>query len=220
MAANEQDTAIGRNLAKLRQQVDLTQEQVADAMRNEYGYKWSKATVWSIETGSRPLKLAEAQDVLKALKLDWKTYLPLLLGDGEYTPESRVETRGKELLARFDRLFNYEIPELAESYLDFLVYASTLYGGTENDKVRKTAKKYLEKCNPNIFTTVFWEEVRIGILKEYCGSSGEDDAYWKNDVTDAMREALQNSTSNFPLLLRYLLDDTWRDYLPPVQNKR
>lgn len=58
---------IGRNVTRLRGQ--KTQLDVAGAMRSA-GYKWSQATVWSVEKGERPLKLAEAEDLAKILETD------------------------------------------------------------------------------------------------------------------------------------------------------
>ncbi|KJL46235.1 hypothetical protein RS84_02862 [Microbacterium hydrocarbonoxydans] len=40
----------------------MSQKDLASAMRDR-GWKWSQATVWSIEKGERPLRLAEAVDV-------------------------------------------------------------------------------------------------------------------------------------------------------------
>lgn len=40
----------------------MTQQEVATAMR-ERGWKWAQATVWSIEKGERPLRLAEAEEL-------------------------------------------------------------------------------------------------------------------------------------------------------------
>jgi transcriptional regulator with XRE-family HTH domain len=60
------DVQIGRNLARFRGQ--WSQKDLADAMR-ERGHKWSQATVWAVEKGDRPLRLSEAQDVTKILKM-------------------------------------------------------------------------------------------------------------------------------------------------------
>lgn len=54
---NETDRAIGLNVQTQRGPV--SQQAVADAMR-ERGWKWSQSTVWSVEQGDRPLRLAEA----------------------------------------------------------------------------------------------------------------------------------------------------------------
>jgi hypothetical protein len=58
------DEKIGRNLARLRG--NRSQKDIADAMR-ERGWKWSQATVWSIEKGERPLRVAEAADLAQIL---------------------------------------------------------------------------------------------------------------------------------------------------------
>ena len=55
------DVQAGENLAILRG--DMTQSALAAKMR-ERGWKWSQATVWAIERGDRPLRIAEAVDVL------------------------------------------------------------------------------------------------------------------------------------------------------------
>ena len=61
---HEQDRLIGQSVAVLRG--EKTQKAVADAMR-ERGWKWSQATVWSVEKGDRPLRLAEAEDLAAVL---------------------------------------------------------------------------------------------------------------------------------------------------------
>lgn len=55
---------IGQTVSALRGQ--RTQQSVADAMR-ELGWKWSQATVWSVEKGERPLRLAEAEALAHVL---------------------------------------------------------------------------------------------------------------------------------------------------------
>jgi len=45
---------------------DRTQQAVADEMRRR-GWRWSQATVWSVEKGDRPLRLAEAEDLATVL---------------------------------------------------------------------------------------------------------------------------------------------------------
>ena len=60
----DQDEAIGRNLARAR--AAMTQADLAAAMKG-LGWKWSQSTVWSIERGDRPLRLAEALAVAEIL---------------------------------------------------------------------------------------------------------------------------------------------------------
>ena len=64
MAGSERDKTIGANLAAIRG--DVTQDELAKRMR-EHGFKWSQSTVWSVERGDRPMKLAEAEAVLDCL---------------------------------------------------------------------------------------------------------------------------------------------------------
>lgn len=61
-----EDTEIGRNLARLRG--EMSQKDVADQMRRR-GFKWSQATVWSVERGERPLRLAEADALSEFLEM-------------------------------------------------------------------------------------------------------------------------------------------------------
>ena len=51
------DYQVGRNVRLLRG--DLSQAKLAKAM-HEAGFKWSQATVWSVESGERPVRLVEA----------------------------------------------------------------------------------------------------------------------------------------------------------------
>ena len=52
------DDLIGHNLTVLRG--SMSQKELADRMR-KLGFKWSQATVWSIEKGERPLRLTESE---------------------------------------------------------------------------------------------------------------------------------------------------------------
>lgn len=45
----------------------MSQQALADLMRAR-GWKWSQATVWAVEKGERPLRLAEATDLAELLK--------------------------------------------------------------------------------------------------------------------------------------------------------
>lgn len=61
---SDTDARIGKRLQELRR--DTSQANLAAAMA-ERGHKWSQATVWSVETGKRPLRLTEANDVAGVL---------------------------------------------------------------------------------------------------------------------------------------------------------
>lgn len=60
------DESIGRNLARFRGQ--MSQKELADAMRL-LGWRWNQGTVSSIESGERPLRLAEAEDLARVFHL-------------------------------------------------------------------------------------------------------------------------------------------------------
>lgn len=62
---NPRDVLVGENLTRLRG--EMTQQALADAMRKK-GWRWSQATVWSVEKGERPLKFSEAEDVAQILQ--------------------------------------------------------------------------------------------------------------------------------------------------------
>lgn len=70
---SDRDKQIGETLKTLRG--ETSQEALADSMR-ERGWKWSQATVWSVEKGERPLRLAEAEDLASVLG----THLSTLTG--------------------------------------------------------------------------------------------------------------------------------------------
>jgi hypothetical protein len=68
----ESDSQIGQLIAELRGA--RTQQSVAAAMRR-LGWRWSQATVWSVEKGERPLKLREAADLAVMLGATVETLL-------------------------------------------------------------------------------------------------------------------------------------------------
>lgn len=63
------DELIGQAVMRLRQSRNLTQQSIADLMR-ERGFRWSQATVWSVESGERPLRLHEAFALTDGLEAD------------------------------------------------------------------------------------------------------------------------------------------------------
>lgn len=63
----DREAAIGAVVADLRG--TLSQKALAEKMR-ERGWKWSQATVWSVEQGERPLRLAESVDLAEILEAE------------------------------------------------------------------------------------------------------------------------------------------------------
>lgn len=64
---------IGQVLRQLRG--NQSQKALADAMRAK-GHAWSQATVWSVETGARPLRLTEARDLADHWQVTVRQLLP------------------------------------------------------------------------------------------------------------------------------------------------
>lgn len=62
--ASAADVRVGKNV--MRHRAERSQQELADAMR-ERGWKWSQATVWSVERGTRPLRYLEAIDLAEIL---------------------------------------------------------------------------------------------------------------------------------------------------------
>src|SRR5688572_30629402 len=73
--ANISDETIGANIQRFRG--SISQKEMAARMRDA-GWKWSQATVWSVEKGERPLRLAEAVDLGDILQVP---FVALLLSD-------------------------------------------------------------------------------------------------------------------------------------------
>lgn len=63
-AEQTRDELIGESLRQARG--DRSQEVLAAEMR-EQGWRWTQATVWSVEIGKRPLRFAEAVDLSETL---------------------------------------------------------------------------------------------------------------------------------------------------------
>lgn len=88
------DYEIGRNLSDARDDAGLTQVALAEKMRS-HGFRWSQATVWSVEKGERPLRLSEAAKVGYFLNIG-----PFdLLRTAEDSEASRAVRRAGERLA-------------------------------------------------------------------------------------------------------------------------
>ncbi|WP_460889084.1 hypothetical protein [Promicromonospora xylanilytica] len=97
MAADERDLHVGQNLTKHRG--IRSQKALADWMRKR-GWKWSQATVWSIEKGDRPLKFLEAVDLADALDIRIED----LLQEPELATATRdVAARTRRTLALAER---------------------------------------------------------------------------------------------------------------------
>src|SRR5688572_27521658 len=73
--SNARDVQIGGAVRDLRG--DMSQEALAESMSEMGHEKWSQSTVWSVERGTRPLRLAEAESLARLFDVD----VTRLLGD-------------------------------------------------------------------------------------------------------------------------------------------
>lgn len=105
---SESDQRIGANVARYREAMNASQTQVSMFMRS-MGFKWTQTTVWSIEKGERPLRLAEAEHLARYLS---KHPMDLLFDDrfGELEDSIREYRRVK-------RDFENEYATVLEAYV-------------------------------------------------------------------------------------------------------
>lgn len=134
---SEKDELIGKNLAELRG--EISQADIAKAMR-ERGYKWSQATVWAVERGERPLRLAEADD------------LRVILGRDSFqgAAEFLAPTQEMYLVARLTEVVSAQkqFEDAAEKYLEAL------------DDLAMTADSVSDKEGAKEVSNIRWFAVR------------------------------------------------------------
>ncbi len=97
-APNPQDVRIGQNLARFRGA--MSQAELAKKMRDmNKGHKWSQTTVWTVEKGERPLKLAEADTLAEILGINLDALLEDAVQQTRYELR-RINLEVKENLVR------------------------------------------------------------------------------------------------------------------------
>lgn len=182
MAVAERNEQIGANVKSLRG--EMSQDELAKRMR-EYGYKWSKATVWAIEKGERPLKLTEAKDLLSSLGLDWRTQIPDLLLDNGVV---NLYTRYSVVSKMRDRLTDSFV-QLSSAYLDLLLAAAQA-----SDEDRRFAEKefgdMIEEASPEGVAVAYWGEID-GAKDEYYYSFAKNAEHNGGDWGAGLSEAKQ-----------------------------
>lgn len=99
-AANER---IGNRVREMRG--DMSQLALAGLME-ALGHKWSQSTVWSVEQGVRPLRLAEADDLASLLSVSIEE-----LATGQVSDAAKADRRAALLAGGISRA----IAELADS---------------------------------------------------------------------------------------------------------
>lgn len=104
MAAS--DKQIGQNLQQLRGA--RSQKDIAEAM-TEHGWKWSQTTVWSIEQGKRPLRLAEAEDLVRVLDLQSIVSITAPAGEFEYlVTQTQLQQAQRELVLQAEKVLRLQ----------------------------------------------------------------------------------------------------------------
>lgn len=147
--ATARDQLIGQAVIALRG--DQTQQAVADAMR-ERGWKWSQATVWSVEKGDRPLRLAEAGDLAEVLGASVND---LLLDETEREIEghARWVSRQRGTIEGATQQYVYALASFRMSISRALDHGSPL-----SDRVLRLAERWLsESGSPEEALRVGWE---------------------------------------------------------------
>lgn len=97
------DTEIGSNVQRERERLGVSQQALADVMRDR-GWKWSQATVWSIEKGDRPLRLAEALDLAQVLEVDVRNFGQSAANSAISAADRRVSERLHDFYTSADAL--------------------------------------------------------------------------------------------------------------------
>lgn len=142
------DEQIGRNLAALRG--DVSQKELATRMKR-FGWKWSQATVWTVESGERPLRLAEAQDIAEILELGLFGVDRLTRPDGD----ALVAMHARSTLAARDAL-KHAIATFRESQLQLALAADGHPPATGADQLR--ARSLLEDNTASVTEEVIAED--------------------------------------------------------------
>ncbi|MFN3948024.1 helix-turn-helix domain-containing protein [Microbacterium sp.] len=133
------DKTIGENLARIRG--ELSQQALADAMRDR-GYEWTQATVWAIEKGRRPMRLAEAEALAALLTVDITDLLQLpnwIQFESSISALVKAETDVLDAAARFED----HLLEVAH-YADLLIAEGELPDDVERELVRMGTVRFEE----------------------------------------------------------------------------
>lgn len=97
------DQEIGYNLTRLRG--DMSQQALADKMRAA-GFDWAQATVWSVEKGKRPVRLAEAEalvDIFGVELSDLLNFASTYVLSGAITQLVSLEVELEAIASRYEQ---------------------------------------------------------------------------------------------------------------------
>ncbi|UIN30913.1 hypothetical protein [Microbacterium binotii] len=142
------DEQIGRNLVAMRGK--SSQKELADWMRQR-GFKWSQATVWSVEKGERPLRLSEAEAVSDIYGADVSA---LLRGTSIVRAEAEVKSVThwhRELHSAFDHYRRAR-----------LLLAAALDESPETEvgrELRMTAERWIDTTGVDVVLSLMQERL-------------------------------------------------------------
>lgn len=146
------DKQIGQNLAVLRGSV--TQKELAERMKSR-GWKWSQATVWTVETGERPLRLAEAQDIAEILDLGIHGVDRLTTPEGD----ARVTLHVRQVMALHVELMK-SIAAFREGQFQLALAADEYPPATGQDQL--SVKSWLNESPTSIARQIYEKEQAEG----------------------------------------------------------
>jgi len=126
--AKEIDQQVGQVVASLRG--DMSQQAVADKMRDA-GFAWSQATVWSVESGKRPLKLSEARQLSQLFRTSLASFF-----------EPPVDVRKRNNMSQFNE-------RCLRAYHDAVTAMTTFIEAREQ---LEHARKHSAKDDPNVYS--------------------------------------------------------------------
>ena len=188
MAGTQDDKTIGKNLQILRG--DISQEDLASKMRG-YGFKWSKATVWSVEQGERPLRLTEAKAVLQCLGRRSMFAMNELLSISSYAYAEKlrdqIQEQINEIIDLLDKIYMERLNLAGNA--DLLIEHEEI-GRAEESAIAEDLRRSLPE---NIFKEYLFHELKTAESEDF--EQEFYDKYSYEEMTKAYSDALFKARS-------------------------
>lgn len=166
------DDQIGKNLTRLRG--EMSQAELAERMR-ERGYKWSQATVWSVEKGERPLRLTEAEDIAAVLGV----FASRLTDSDEISQlellQHEVARANRELVAAIEKFHECQVQLMMTAELSAAALEGTNFATGIIDWLSLTAADIEKEVRIDALTTAQAENAKWAyLLSEEYGESAQE----------------------------------------------
>lgn len=91
----ERNREVGSSVKAARDSAGVSQKELADKMRG-VGFKWSQATVWSIERGERPLTWSEGLELGQMIGFSLPAKADALIADALAYRKMAAVVNGRE----------------------------------------------------------------------------------------------------------------------------